>query len=213
MDKIDFIRDNIDLELMGHANPDDDILKLVAQGVEAELETQGWDRRPSFYFLIWLPAGEGYLPNEDEGAFGAMEAGLPEVWYNDPAVVTPYILRGAREIPAVRAKMKELVPQEYAGIMVSFEGWTVPEPEDPNGIEWSIWDEARKTRGFQTHPDRVEERCLWVFATGGQEIAIFRKRGMFPETFIPGEEGVLAGRMPADMRALRDEFWEILRED
>lgn len=213
MEKINFANGNVDLALLGRANEDDNILQLVAQAVEAEVHTAGWDQRPRLFFLVWLPAGEGYLPNENEGAYGAMEVGMPEVWYDDPAVVTPYLIQAAREVPAVRAKMKELVPLEYCGLMAVSEGWTVPEPEDRNSIEWSIWDTARRDRGFHDHPDRVEERVLQAFTTGGPELAIFRKRGKFPEVLTPGVDGVLAGRMPADLRALRDEFREILKED
>lgn len=192
----------------------EDPLELLLQGIEAELETKGWDQRPSFYFIVHLPPHEGYFPEPECGALGAVEAPMPEVWYENPAVYTAGLVQALREEPEVRRIAKLLVPDEYLGILVSFEGWTVPMPADESSAEWRAWDVARRFGRFHAHPDRLEERITWAYTTQGRELYIMRQRFKFPEMCRPGENGMkfVSGRAPDGMRDLLNEFAAIAKE-
>ena len=195
---------------------EDDPVVMLMQSIEAEAHEAGWDAPPAFFLILYVSdlTGVANVSPEAVGALGARSFILPESWYHDPSQITPFLARFLREEPEGCAWLKPQIPDEYFGIAMISEGWTVPQPA-PDSPEWASWNDARRLGMFHAHPDRREQRVAQVYLLNGRELMIQRTRGEFPVVLEPGVDGLvhLGGNLPTACRSIRDEFAKILKED
>jgi hypothetical protein len=175
------------------AMEDDDHLKILLQGMEAELEAEGWDQKPKMLMLIEVP---NIVLGTD--AVGLAEMPMPEPWYHNPALMGPPFLGMLRQYRPARDHMKlwlNAMPT-LKGLVLFAEGWTAPMPPDGHP-DRPAWDQARISHGFHTLPSRIEERFGMACTLEGRTLMISRQRGGFPATRESGIDGkAVYGRLP-----------------
>lgn len=188
---------------------DMDLLQTALQAVEADLETEGWDQPPGFYVVI-----------ENDEVVGLEQIDMPEHFYDHPPSVLPQLYALLVDTDdqlgvAARHHFRQILNRGFAGLALTWEGWTVPTPEDESSPEFAAWTRAQQNNEFHLHPDRSEERWVSAFMVNGREVGTRRIRGEFPATFEinePGGETPQFGRIPTAMRGLVKVFKGLAEE-
>lgn len=222
---------NAELHILTAATGMDPEEQLV-QEIEAQLEGQGWDQRPTYLAL-----------GRNRSGLAASTLPMPEICYEDPSGALPrYVdwLRGAqlnvtpeqleeleagsggligsyndpneKSLAERRQFLRKLLPEDFFGVGLFGEGWTlVAHKDSPKTEEYA---EASHRREIHQHPDRKEMRFGVFVLTDGRILHITRIRGEFPELQDSDKEAdlrVFSGRIPDAMRLLCSACEEALR--
>lgn len=189
-----------------------DPMEQVCRRLEAVANDQGWDAKPTFYALSILidddvPADirekvQAANGPDYDAAMAVTEIVLPEFCYENPGEGLPLFLQCVIDVAVMKENdvdpedvmhlLDRMVPQNFYGFGIVFEGWTLPD---------SVSEEEMKQRSHDhtvnEHPDRIEMRNLIMMTRNKRTAIVVHKRGDFPEYKELGPEvGRLAGRVP-----------------
>ena len=177
----------------------------ILRALEEKINAGGWEQKPSLLVLRGNEIGAELLQFELPPE---MVENFPRGFAGFTTELTHYIAKHRDGGP--NAEFIQMLQQEYLGpafqaIVVSTEGWTVPEPDPDNAEQWAEWRKAANEGNFHEHPDRIELRVTALLSTVSDFHVIKRDRNdSIDYLMVPGKDWELGaqGGMTEVMRAL-----------
>ena len=173
-----------------------DPLQQAMRTLEADLEAQGWDAKPTFYILqrpanllavspLQVPDMVTEDPSSGLPLFAAYLSGMPLPTEDGPQVAS-YEDR--------METLRLMAGPNFYGIAMFTEGWTVPDADSRI--------EEFATRTVHEAPDRIEIRYGIAVTTMHEIVRIHRIRGEIPEYQATMDDYSPQGRVPDSLRVL-----------
>lgn len=168
---------------------DDLSFETIVSSIEEKIDKEGWDQAPTLAFIRGNELGAETLqlmmPDEINENFS-------DEFPRFVNQLMEYIITHRAEGPHsdfVRMLQENFLGPSFQGILLSTEGWTVPEPNKESEPEkWAQWRRAVDEGLFHQHEDRVEVRVTVLLTCVSDMYQVKRIRGEEPEQgFADGE--------------------------
>ncbi|MEV4416573.1 hypothetical protein [Catellatospora sp. NPDC049609] len=165
-----------------------DALVSLLLGVEAEVDQDGWDARPSLLIL-----------KTRAGMINAEVAPLPEE-IADAADYVEHLATAVGISPTFRARFVAGLGPNILGLGLVTEAWAVSDPQAVKDVQRS-----RRVRPISHHPRRQELRIVSA-AVPERDLCVQRIRGGVPTLFYDSADSAIGrrieGRVPESLRTL-----------